>query len=424
MGCEKQSSCAISRRMIKIIIICLALLIPSSSFADDYVGVQASKHMWGSKRLNTTLWGIARADLDGNGTRETVLLERDRIWQATQQGNELKEVASFKFPAYTQGLRIFVMDVDANGTDDLVISAVQYGQPASMIITKTSDGFSTLIKGAKWHLRVVEKQEMRDERRLPAVGSVAGETKDEGRRANDGKILIGQHWSRDNFFTGKLYELKLDNGKLNVVQKLARPDWADIFNYTSVPTPTENPILVSLKGYAPLRAYEEYAKKNKKKWKKFWTSNGRFGGTILYVHRDVRQPLADMPVYNVPVGHEPITLFIKGKAGMLALINDMPLKNVIGKKTLIRGGRLVGFEYNDALGFQEAFLTERMPGFIADYVVDRDADGTKLYIALQGEPEVFSPNPQSSVLIYKLPGYNVAPLAQDHEQEKDKESTD
>jgi len=358
--------------MIRVIIICLALLLPASSFADDYVGVQASKHAWGSKRLKNTLWGIARADLDGNGAKETVLLEKDRIWQAARKGKELTEVASFKFPPYTQGLRIYTIDVDGNGSDEIVVSAVQYGQPSSMIIEKTSDGFATLIKGAKWHLRVENKK------------------------------IIGQRWSRDNFFSGKLYELKIDSGKLKVAAKLNRPRWANIFNYTSVPAPTERPVLVALKGYAPLRAYEEYAKRSKKKWRKFWTSNGRFGGTILYVRRHVRQPLADMPEYNVPIGHEPIPMPIKGTAGMLALKNDMPLKNVFGTKQLIRGGRLVGFEYNDALGFQEAFLTERMPGFIADYVVDRGPQGTQLYVALQGEPEVFSPNPHSSVLVYQI----------------------
>lgn len=47
-------------------------------------------------------------------------------------------------------------------------------------------------------------------------------------------------------------------------------------------------------------------------------------------------------------------------------------------------------------------MTERMPGFIADYIIERDATGTKLYVALQGEPEAFTPNPQSSVLVYQL----------------------
>lgn len=359
--------------MFRIIIICLALLIPTSSGADDYVGVQASKHAWGSKRLKSTLWGIARADLDGNGSKETVLLEKNRIWQAAHQDKELTEIASFKFPAYTQGLRIYVMDVDGNGTDDIVVSAVQYGHAASMIITKNSEGFTTLVKDAPWHLRV------------------------------ENNALIGQRWSRNNFFVGKLYELKIKKGKLSIVQKLERPRWAHIFNYTSVPTPTESPVLVALKGFNPLRAYEEYAKKNKKKWKKFWTSSGRFGGTILYVHREVRPPLSDIPEYNVPIGHEPVSLYIQGKAGMIAPKNDMPLKNMIGTKQLIRGGRLIAFAYNDALGFQEIFMTERMPGFIADYIVDREPDGTtKLYVALQGEPEAFTPNPQSSVLVYEL----------------------
>lgn len=372
-------------KITAIFVICLALLAPASSFADDYVGVQASKHAWGSKRLEGTLWGIVRADLDGNGTKETVLLEKDRIWQAAHEGNDLTETASFKFPAYTQGLRIYTMDVDGNGTDDIVVSAVQYGHPASMIITKNSDGFATLVKDAPWHLRV------------------------------ENNTLIGQRWSRDNFFTGKLYELKFENGKLSVSQELKRPNWARIFNYASVPTTTENPVLVALKGFDPLRAYEEYTKKNKKKWKKFWTSSGRFGGTILYVHRDVRPPLADIPEYNVPIDHEPVSLYIEGKPGMIAPKNDVPLKNMIGVKQLIRGGRLIAFAYNDALGFQEVFMTERMPGFIADYVVERDAQGAKLYVALQGEPEAFSPNPQSSVLVYKLPEYDAAPTVQDQE---------
>lgn len=369
--------------MLRIIIICLALLVPTTTFADDYVGVQATKHAWGSKRLNATLWGIARADLDGNGTKETVLLEKDRIWQATPEGVVLKETAVFKFPSYTQGLRIYTIDIDGNGTDEIVVSAVQYGHPASMILAKDAQGFKPIVAGAPWHLRV------------------------------ENNVLIGQRWSRDHFFTGKLYELGITNGKLAIVQKLERPRWTKIFNYTAVPTPTDNPVLVSLEGYNPLRAYEGHPKKNKMKWKKFWTSSGRFGGTILYVHRDVRQPLADLPHYNVPVQHEPVTVRIQGKPGMIAPKNDMPLKNVIGRKQFIRGGRLIAFAYDDAMGFQEVFMTERMPGFIADYVYDRGPDGAKLYVALQGEPEAFNSNPQSSVLVYTLQGYNVAPTVKD-----------
>lgn len=369
--------------MFKIIIICLALLVPTASTADDYVGVQASKYAWGSKRMDRTIWGIARADLDGNGTKETVLLEADRIWMATTQGNEFVETAVYKFPSYTQGLRIYTIDIDGNGADEIVVSAVRYGNPASMILARKGMTFIPVIASAPWHLRV------------------------------ENNVLVGQRWSRDHFFEGKLYELGITNGRLAIVKKLERPRWARIFNHTSVPTLTDNPVLVSLEGYNPLRAYEGYPrKKDERKWKKFWTSSGRFGGTILYVHREVRQPLADLPEYNVPIQHEPVIVTYQGKPGMIAPKNDMPLKNVIGSKQLIRGGRLIAFVYDDAMGFQEVFMTERMPGFIADYVYDQGPDGAKLYVALQGEPEAFNPNPQSSVLVYQLSSPPPAPLAE------------
>jgi hypothetical protein len=343
--------------------------------ADDSLNVDPSAHAWGSKRMEITLWGIGRGDLDGNGTKELVLLEKSAVWVARREGDNLVKDTAFSLPQSTEGLRLFLMDVDGDGRDDIIISAVAYGNQPSSLLLRLKDGrFEPLLTKIPWHLRA-----------LPT---------------SEGTVLVGQRASNDDLFDGKIYRLGMKDGALKAGDALRLRRTTRIFDFTLVPPLDEGEALVTLKTYASLKAYRQ----QRKRWKKFWSSSGRFGGTLRQVERTSRPPLQDLPRYRVPVGHEPIALKLRGTPAVMAARHDMPLKNIIGRGQLIKGGRLIAFARDPSLGFTERFATQRLPGFIADYCVDTDATGrTQLYVALQTEPEVFNPSLESTVLIYDLP---------------------
>lgn len=359
-------------RLLSLLIAVLAILLnASSALAYDEGSTATITHGWGSKRMDLTLWGIAMADLDGSGGKEMVLMERNRLWIGHREGDKLVPGTIYSWPKHIQALRLYAMDVDGDGREEVIVSAVSYDAPASFILSFNEGQFKPLMTNIGWHLRAI------------GLG---------GRN-----MLIGQRSSLDEFFTGKLYELSFEKGKLVRKETLKLKRWTHIFEFAVLP----DDVLVSLKGYAPLKAYE----KRGKRWKKFWTSHGRYGGTLRYVVLKTRPPLQDLPEYQVPVGREPQALALHGASSMIASRHAMPLRNIIARREMLRGGWVVGFSKDSALGFNDAFTTKRLPGFIADYCVDVDrATGKKkLFVALQTEPNVFRPSPQSSVLMFDLP---------------------
>ncbi len=354
---------------------CLALVYASSARTDDSPTVLPSAHAWGSKRMDTTLWGIGRGDLDGDGVKELVLLEQSAVWIGRREGDRIVKDTALSFPSSTEGLRLFLMDVDGDGRDEVIVSAVAYGNRPSSSVVRFKDGrLEPLLNGIPWHLRTLTTAE--------------------------GTVLVGQRASSDDFFDGKLYRLAWKDGALKVGDAIALPRETNIFDFALVPPHDEGEALVTLKVYASLKAYEW----RRNRWKKFWTSDGRFGGTLRQVQLTSRPPLQDLPQYRIPIGHEPVAFKYAGMPAVMAARHDMPLKNIIGQAQLIKGGRLIVYARDPSLGFTERFATQRMPGFIADYCVDNDSAGrSQLYVALQTEPDVFSPSLESTVLIYDLP---------------------
>jgi hypothetical protein len=357
----------------------LAILCASTSLSmatENLMPVYKLNPSWSSKRVDATLWGLARPDLDGDGTKELVVLERSSLWHAQIKGNELIKEAIYKLPADTEGLRVFAMDVDGEPGDEVVISAIAYEHPSSLIIKFSGGTFKELAKDISWHLRVLEKERK--------------------------KLLIGQRSSLDEFFTGKIYELNWTDGKLKHVDPLPLPRRTKIFEFNFSSRPGENDALVSLKGYDRIKAYEQRG--SKLKWKRFWISDTRFGGTLNIAEITTRPPTQDLPRYEIPINKEPVTFASPGSSVLMAVKQDLPLKNIIMKRPLIRGGRFVKFMYDQGLGFREITETERLPGFVSDFIVDHDDESgkAKLYVTLQTDPKLFQPGTQSTVLIFNL----------------------
>lgn len=361
------------------------LAIAPSVSAENIEGSEILLHSWGSKRLDATIWGISCSELDNKTNSGLIFLEENKIWSAHIQSNELVEDASYKWNTQTSAIRLYTMDLDDDHRDEIIVSAVANSiSPASMILKFDGKTFTPLLQNIPWHLRVIE--------------------------LNGSKVLIGQRSVPDNFFTGKFYKLSLDTSGKKIVRgdalKLKQP--MRIFEFTPLPEKDGNKIVVTAKGYASLKAYELRGKR----WKRFWTSAQRFGGTMRYIELKSRPPTQDLPEYDIPIYREPEFFNMFGQPGLVAIKQDLPLKNIIAQKTLIRGGRLVVFTEDPSLGFNETFTTKRLPGYVTDVCVAKSSSENeiKLFAVIQNDPEVFQPSKQSSVLMFNVLKNNGARL--------------
>jgi len=359
-----------------IIITLLSLSVPAYA-ADEIVPVLKLQPAWTSKRMDATFWGITRGDVDGDGSNETVILEQTSLWIARVEGNSVTKSAEYKFPPYTQGLRVFAMNVDGRPGDEIIVSALAYDDPASFILNYDGSTFRVLNSKIPWHLRVLKR--------------------------NGQNALVGQRSIPDEFFTGKLYELKWQDGKVVHSDVLHLPRNTRLFEFALAPSVDGKDILIQLKGYDKLLAYEERGEK--RKWKRFWKSPSRFGGTLHYVELKSRPPMQDLPQYLIPIYKEPLLFDLSGATVLVAAQQDLPLKDIIMKKPLIEGADFFQFTYDEGLGFRERISSERLPGFVADYVVDRNPStgSAQLFVAVQTDPAMFQPGTQSTIVIFNLP---------------------
>ncbi len=352
-----------------------ALCVAFPLRANETQGIRTWTYSWSSPRIASAVWGIAAGDMDGDGASEIILIEDAALEIAHIAGSALETFARMRLPAYTQGLRVFTMDVDGDGRDEAIVSAASHGSPSSLIVKLDEDRLTPVVVNQPWHLRVM---------------TMGGAPQ-----------LIGQRSTPDDFFTGKIYPLTLERGALKQGDPLALPRWADIFNFAFVELPDDERNLIALKGFEPLQAYELRGTK----WKKFWQSAHRFGGTMRHVVLRERPPLQDLPVFDVMVDREPLVLpAYQGAPALVAAQHDLPVRNIIGARPAISSGHLTLMRYDASLGFMETLATRELPSYIADYCIDTHAgNGAKRLLAvIQSDVGMMKETTNSVVMVFDL----------------------
>ena len=337
------------------------------------------KQSWASRPIAGQLWGMAWADLGGDGEKQMLLLERHALRVAKIDGEAVTTSASFSWGSTVDGVRLFAMDVDGDGDEEAVVSAIQNGWPSSMILDWKGDRFEPVVTGTPWHLRAVTH---------------------EGGAALSKPILIGQHSTTSRFYFGRLYELSVEKGKIEKVRKLDLPSWAYLYRYAPFPSTSDGAERIALlKEYAPL----ELLAKEGRKFRRSWRSGERFGGSLNLVKARVQEPLGIVVTDMVGVGHEPVAFW--GKQPLLvAPQHDILLRGIIGRKPYVTGARIKGFATEEVLGMVEVFDSADLPGYIADFLVTSPEGKPELLVLLQLTDGFFDDVRASRLLRFDLPG--------------------
>jgi FG-GAP-like repeat len=336
------------------------------------------------KPVDAEIWGMAQGDLDGDGKIETILAEREQILIGDLKGKSFKKRASCDWPGIAQAATVYAMDLDGDGDDEVILSAVEEGAPSSMILDYEAGSCKRIATRLSWTMRVAY---------LPAGW--------DGEESKGRQVLIGQGWSRSNFFAGALYELKLNGSKIERVKKLKLPWKTRIYQFAFVPEIDGDPALVEQRGYERLEA----KRRKGRKFKRAWRSGQRFGGSINFLSAEQRvalgQEQSDIVIFDTP----PLVVGLGESAELVALRADMPLKGFVGRRPYVKGGGIYGFKRDEVFTFTESFQTTRLPGAITDVIVARDGDeGVKrIYVVMIEDPAFFDKSSRSIIVSFDLP---------------------
>jgi hypothetical protein len=386
-----------------ILMLILLLIVASPVFAEEARPVaglsnfqsQTIKHSWASKRFDHAILGVAAGDVNADGVQDIILLQQNAVCWFNIEDGALNPKSRYEWKGLLQGIRLYLMNLDDDPSEEIVVSAVDQGRPSSFALKWSEGGFKMLFEKIPWHLRVLS---------LPPQDG-AGEISP----ANMRKIIVGQQWNSSSFFAGPVYELSFDGKKLKRAARVRLPGGMSIFNFAVLSLEDAgagNPAhdsqftireLVGLEGYEPIKVYE----RRKKRYKKIWSSGGRFGGTMNLVEAAEREPLGIANVEDVPIDREPDVVFVNNVPMIMALKHDIPLKNIIGRNPYIRSGHLAAFRSDPSLVFAKVFETEEIPGFISDFAM---YDGSKkIILSIEPDTSAFYETREGLLVIYDIP---------------------
>ena len=292
------------------------------------------------------------------------------------------------------GARIYAMDLNGDGDDEIIISAVEEGMPASVVLDYEKGSCRQLVSRARLSLRVIEipgplQSEVDETKGLPA------------RRVPARRALVGQGWSSGSFFSGPIHELKLSGRKLRRVKRLKLPRGTKLYQFTMLPPRQGREALMKMKGYRRLGV----SWLEGKKFRGVWHSGQRFGGSLNLLPAPQREALGQEDAETVTFDLPPVVADDQENYLVIALRHDMPLKGFVGRQPYIRGAQFVVYRPDPVLTFTEVMRTVRLPGAVIDYYVDRAGRGAswRLFVLMQENPGYFHKGTRSVIMAFDLP---------------------
>ncbi len=143
----------------------LAYPIVASSFTTSHSFKKASTRPSPRRiRLGEEYRRLVICDLDGNGTKEFVLLGERGIRAYSFKNGHLFPFAYYTFPQDMYGLHMHTIDINKDGKDDIVVTVgkdemileAEDTSLHSMILTYNQRSFRALVRNLPYYLRVIE----------------------------------------------------------------------------------------------------------------------------------------------------------------------------------------------------------------------------------------------------------------------------
>ncbi|MBU0943150.1 MAG: VCBS repeat-containing protein [Proteobacteria bacterium] len=361
-----------------------------------YYGGASSKWIDGGQRfvkasnIDLSLEAIAVGDVDGDGSPDVVMADRQNVMVYHLNNNRLNEIARTTLPARYKIHAVNVADLNNNGKSEIYISAADTSMPGSWGMEWNGTELTTLFEQARFYIRPLM---------VPGYGTILG-----GQKFPKNGKAIG----------GPIYSLIQDGDKLVIDQPLPLPDTLVLFNFAIGDLDGDGDWeIVVLDELSKLRVMESGGKM-------LWKSQEYYGQTKRFVGGEnllARPTSRDYDELTDGKGEQFQKIWVPSRIIIKDLdqdgIDDVILnKNASSLTSVVRDvqnfptGMAMGMKWN-GLGLEEIWQTKRIDGYVVDYELESEhlktADGEdRLYVGVvtQGGIMNMLSGDTSTLLIY------------------------
>jgi len=343
-----------------------------------YVAKTNTPGRWRSQTLNFPSRGLTIGDVNKDGKAEIFILGENKIYVYQKKDSLLKQLAIYSAPTNFECLNINLMDLDRDGFQEIIVSAIQGHTIRSFILRLQNNKLSLVQKDIPFLMNVV---------RVPP---------------DYRKTLIGQKFGHARIFDPySVYELIKIKGKYQKERRLSLPKYANVFNFTYLPEANSYKIIVNHNDH--LYVYSDH-NSLLAKTEELYAATGI--GIEYYETVPGLAPSknSDPQEYYISARLIPINL---DKDNKFELLVSRPISLSVQMFYRYRDFSQgeIHCLYWDGIGLNLRWKTKRIKGTITDYgLYDIDGDGRKeLVVCINTFPGVTGfKHKKTIVLSYKL----------------------
>jgi len=328
---------------------------------------------WRSPALSLEARGLRVGDVDGDGRQEIILLQKHAVKAFVRQGDKLEHLATYETGSRTKTLTLDLTAAKADGSREIVVSALRQDKPRSFILRYRDGDFAVRDKSIKLLLKVA---------RIPP---------------DYNKRLVGQKLDSPGNFANGVSLVQRGSSSYKLGRTLELPRAANVFNFTYLPGKEDSKVVVA-DASIHLRLYSD--------GKIQATTDKAYAGSSVKMRKKTSLPgledsREDPPSYRfLPTRLISCDLNADGEFEILVNRSVSSTSKYLANQRSFSEGSIHSL-YWDGLGLSTAWKTGAIKGAVQDYGLgDMNNDGTlELYVCLTTSPGTFSWDGKKTILL-------------------------
>lgn len=317
-----------------------------------YEGGVDTPGRWRSQTFRYPSLNMVVGDGDGDGQNEVFILEKHKIHAYRYQDGKLAPLKTYELALNYMVFRLSMLDVDNDGTEELILSGYRNERPLSYVLSFKGGGFSVMADRVRLFLSTL---------RLPPTFRPK---------------LVAQKKGYRDFFDRYIYEAYYTNGEVKAGSRLATAPFSNIFNTCYIPDGDTYKIVV-LNDSRKLLTFASTLERQSESQESYNTSSI----TVEYDDKPLgsgTSPTKGLKSYRyIPIRMTTANLTRHDKFELL-LNKDITVAGaVFDRFHKFAQGEIHAVVW-DGVGMNLAWKTRRIKGTVVDYtIVDLNNDGNK-----------------------------------------------
>ena len=364
----------------------------TSSINPDFINAAQPldrKTFWKSQQFMNEFRGMDIGDVNGDGLKETVIIDSHNILVYQRTDGELKKIEQISGKSYDYYVGLDVSDINGNGIPEIIVSSYA-GQQVDSFVVEFRDGrFVTIASGLPWFLRVINN-------------------------SSGVPVLLGQRRGIENPFDTQIHEIVWQSGEYREGKRMRIPQGLSVYGLTLDKIGSSGAErIIALNESDYLYIYDQTDKPLSKiavfggSDELIWKSDDVFGGSntiIEPVNKSADSTMEIRESYFINLRILTYDTNGDGKREIIIVKNLSSAGRLMQNVKLFTSAEVYNLEW-DGLGMVENWRTRKINGYVADYQFkDIDNDGENEIVLALVLSTVGTVKDRSVIVAYDLRG--------------------